>query len=217
MIGNRHAHVAVSRGVETFCRAVLVAAVVFVGIVALPTAAGACSCAEEAFGPPKVLFEGRAVEVVGQGHLDARWSFDVTKVIRGEVADPQEAEVATGGQSACGLQTAPVVAGALYEVGAYPAETANGGTALYVTYCGGSLRQLQAAPPTTAGVAVPIEGPAGPPAGWVWAIGAAVAVGGTGLGYIVSRRRASGTFSRDGQLSGDRRGDTTARRWPHHG
>jgi hypothetical protein len=140
-----------------------------------------------------VLFEGRATDVVGRGHLDSVWRFDVTRVIRGEVADPQDAEVATGGEAGCGLQTRPVIAGALYEVGAHPGETATGEPALFVNYCGGSLRQLEAASPTTAGAAVPIDGTpddTGPPAGWVWGVVATVAVAGavSAFAYRVRRR-----------------------------
>jgi len=170
------------------CRALIVTALFSLGLVALPTAAGACQCDDSAFGPPKVLFQGRATEVVGEGHLVSVWSFDVMRVIRGEVADPQSAEVHTGGEASCGLQAAPVVAGAMYEVGAPLGETASGEPRLYVGLCGGSLRQLSDAEPEVAAPARD-ESSSGD---WPWLVLTGLVVVGGGGVLLARRARRTG-------------------------
>jgi hypothetical protein len=155
--------------------------------------AGACSCMAPPDGPPPVLFEGRAVEMVDQRSV-ADWRFEVTRLVRGDVAHRPVARVATGGDNACGFGI-PLVAGATYELGGHVGELPGGESRVFVNTCGGSFRQLQAAPPVAERPGfVEATKQDGPRPAWVWlwigVLGVAAVVGGA-LAVRARRRRAS--------------------------
>ena len=176
------------------------------GLVAWSGPAAACSCAATG-GPPPVEFEGTAVEQVARGTLGQLWAFDVARVVRGDVARRVVADVDAQQdpgpdgivvQSSCSLAVR-LTAGATYEVAGYVGEAPGGEPRIFVNTCGGSVRQLDAAPPTstptpaerTVDAAVPVTEPAGPPAGWVWGIaGAGTAALGVAALLVVRARRA---------------------------
>ena len=198
MTGNRRPSSFVQGGM----RALFVTALVTAGLAAWAAPAGACSCAGPG-GPPPVLFEGRAVETVGQGAAGGElWAFEVSRGVRGDVSGGLVADVTlepepdTSGTvvvSSCALPVR-VAAGATYEVGGYMGEAHDGTPRLFVNVCGGSVRQLEAAPATTGG-AVPVEGTqsGGSSTGWRWVgLGLLSAAGVVAAGaYGIWRRRAA--------------------------
>jgi hypothetical protein len=150
-----------------------------------------------------VLFEGRAVETVGQGAAGGElWAFDVARTVRGDVSgrlvadltiEPDPDASGTVVVSSCALPVR-VAAGATDEVAGNMGEAPDGEPRLYVNYCGGSIRQLQAARPTTTAAAEsPDEGDAS--ARWMWAAAAALALaaGGGALFTRRARRRSPAT------------------------
>ena len=180
-------------GVKVLYRAVMVTALLAAAGAAWSAPAGACSCDAPA-GPPPVLFEGRAVEMVGERDFIGDWTFDVTRMIRGDVAELPVARVATGGDNACGFGM-PLVAGATYEVGGSIGELRRGESRLFVNTCGGSLRQLEAGPPLAEQPGfVEATQQDGPKPAWVWlwiGVLAVAAVGGGALAVGARHRRAT--------------------------
>lgn len=142
------------------------------------------------------------MEAVGHGTLGVLWAFDVTQVVRGDVPDRMVADVAAepepdGSGMIVGSCALPVrlSAGATYEVGGNMGEAADGESRMFVGLCGGSLRQIQAAPP--AGEVVPIEGTQetnDSTTGWGWlAVGVLAVSGvcGSAFAFRARRRRAT--------------------------
>jgi hypothetical protein len=142
------------------------------------------------------------------GALGQLWAFDVARVVRGDVGrrvvadvDAQQDPGADGlvVQSSCALPVR-LTAGAAYAVAGYVGEAPDGDPRIFVNTCGGSVRQLESAPSTTARVTEPTAAAAtpaaeadGPPAGWVWGISGAgtVALGVASLFVLRARRSAS--------------------------
>ena len=119
--------------------------------------AAACSCS----GPPSlaVEFTGEANTSTGVVAAGRLWTFRATvdspTVRRGDVVevvvDGQEPPDANGVQqsSSCSIGPSPVTGGT-YAVGAYRGENPEGTSRYFANGCGGYLRELAAAPPTTA-------------------------------------------------------------------
>jgi hypothetical protein len=192
---------------KAFRTVLLGATLVAAAVVSWAAPAGACSCVGSG-GPPPIEFEGRAVEVVGEGTVGQLWTFDVARVVRGDVAGRLVADVAAQTDpgpdgivqtSSCSLGVRLAV-GATYGVAGYLGEAPDGEPRVFVNSCGGSVREVQPAPPTTAEEAEPVAEAVGPSvaepdgssASWVWAVGGAgtVALGAAVLLVLRARRRS---------------------------
>ena len=93
--------------------------------------------------------------------------------------------------SSCALAVR-LTAGATYEVGGYMGEAPDGEPRMFVNLCGGSVRELEAAPPATGEHAAGRAAEEVGTGAWVWAgIGAASLTAAGGALLILRARRGS--------------------------